>query len=133
MPAVRMPAVRMPAVRMPAVRMPAVRMPAVRMPVPVCPVNVPETCPAAIVAVAGVVAMSTSFEVKITVAPAGPAGPARVRVPVEVPPATIVVGLSERFVSAAGVTVTTAVCGTLAYVPVIVAATDADTGIVVTV
>ncbi|MCG3191866.1 MAG: hypothetical protein DIJKHBIC_01095 [Thermoanaerobaculia bacterium] len=77
-------------------------------------VKVPEVWPAAIVVLEGVVATFVSLDDRLTVAPAGPAGPSRVRVAVDVPPEATVVGLRVRFVKTAGVTVTVVVLATLA-------------------
>ncbi len=89
-------------------------------------VNVAEVAPAAMVTVAGRVALGV-FEERLTTVPPGPAGPFRVAVPVEGFPPVTAVGARVMLVRLAGLIVSVAVFVVLASVPEIVAVAVLET------
>jgi hypothetical protein len=97
-------------------------------------VNVPVSCPAATVVLAGTEAAAGVLLVSATVIPPVGAGPVSVTVPTEfATPPTTVAGAIETDVSAGGLTVSVAVFVTLAYVAEIVTGVDDATAALVAV
>lgn len=95
-------------------------------------VKVAVAWPTAIRLLAGTVATFVLFDERVTVAPEGPAGPVRVRVPVATPPPGIVDGETARVVSTGFETVSDAVFATPPAVAVSVTVAFASTPSVVT-
>jgi len=94
--------------------------------------NVPDVAPAAIVIDPGITAL-TLFEVRVIVAPPGPAGLLNVTVPTDDTPPATVEGVNVNPLIVSGVIVNTAVCWETPIDADIVADTELDTEVVDTV